>query len=281
MKTINLKTIRIDGGTQSRVALNESVVAEYIECLPALPPIVIFFDGSDHWLADGFHRYHAYLKAGKASIPADVHTGTRRDAKLYSAGANWSHGLRRTNDDKRRTVAMLLEDAEWAEWSDRKIADACGVSVSFVGAIRRPAVAEKQRAHREERQASKYPTEPKGCSATTPQNTAKSTPKVAPWDVPATDVAIELEDTQKAVSILSEENERLTDRLAVEAMNASEEEKTLAKETIETLRAKVKTLTAELDAVKASRDSFMRECNELKKQCAAQRRQLDKLKAVA
>lgn len=37
-------------------------------------------------------------------------------------------------------------------------------------------------------------------------------------------------------------------------------------------------MSIELAAVKASRDGFMQECNELKKQCASQRKQIDKLK---
>ncbi len=143
MKIVNLKTIRIDGGTQSRVSLNEAAVADYAEHIRAggdLPPVVVFSDGSDHWLADGFHRFHAYSQAGKASIPADVRNGARRDAVLYAAGANAEHGLRRTNEDKRRAVQMLLDDAECAKWSDRQIAKHCGVTQPFVSGIRKPKV---------------------------------------------------------------------------------------------------------------------------------------------
>ena len=137
MKKININSIRIDGGTQSRVSLNEATVAEYIESLDALPPVVVFFDGSEHWLADGFHRLHAYRQAGKASIPADVREGTCREAILHSLGANASHGLRRSNADKRKAVQTVLDDTEWAQWSDRKIAEICGVGAPFVGDVRR------------------------------------------------------------------------------------------------------------------------------------------------
>jgi hypothetical protein len=44
--------------------------------------------------------------------PAEVRTGSRRDAVRYSVGANSVHGLRRTNEDKRREVQTLLADAE-------------------------------------------------------------------------------------------------------------------------------------------------------------------------
>jgi hypothetical protein len=61
----------------------------------------------------------------------------RRDAILYSVGANEAHGLRRTNDDKPRAVMTLLTDAEWATWSDREIARRCAVSPDFVSKLHR------------------------------------------------------------------------------------------------------------------------------------------------
>lgn len=57
---LDLDLIRIDGGTQSRVELNQETVAEYCEAYKAganMPPVIVFYDGTDRWLADGFHRY--------------------------------------------------------------------------------------------------------------------------------------------------------------------------------------------------------------------------------
>lgn len=134
-----LSAIRVDGGTQSRALLQDSIIAEYAAALAdgvTFPPVVIFYDGSDHWLADGFHRVRAFAAAGRDTIPADVRQGTRRDAILYSVGANETHGLRRTNDDKRRAVMTLLDDAEWSKWSDREIGRLCRVSHEFVRKLR-------------------------------------------------------------------------------------------------------------------------------------------------
>jgi hypothetical protein len=47
---------------------------------------------------------------GLAKISADVREGSRRDAILYAVGANASHGLKRTNRDKRNAVRVLLKD---------------------------------------------------------------------------------------------------------------------------------------------------------------------------
>jgi hypothetical protein len=61
---------------------------------------------------------------------------TRRDAVLFSFGANSAHGLQRTNDDKRRAVTTLLTDADWAKWADREIARRCGVDHRFVASVK-------------------------------------------------------------------------------------------------------------------------------------------------
>jgi hypothetical protein len=114
--------------------------------------------------------------------------------------------------------------------------------------------------------------------------TAKEGAKVASGKIdekpskvlPKPEVAF-IEHDQDKVQILSEENDRLNDRLAVVAMDATPEERSAAKDTIASLRAELKTMGIELAAVKASRDSLMMETNELKKQCASQRKQIEKL----
>lgn len=140
---IGLSFIRTDGGTQARAGLNEATVIEYLDAMREgveFPPVVLFYDGTDYWLADGFHRVEArrrFKEEGRGSIiAADVRQGTRRDAVLYAAGANDDHGLRRSADDKRRAVLCLLEDKEWGAWADRAIARQCRVSPTFVGKVR-------------------------------------------------------------------------------------------------------------------------------------------------
>ena len=136
---LELDQIRTNGGTQSRVELNQETVAEYAQAFTAgasFPPVVVFFDGANYWLADGFHRYFGARDAGESALNAEIITGTQRDAVLYSLKANATHGLRRTNADKRKAVETLLKDAEWATWSDRKIAEVCGVSHELARQVR-------------------------------------------------------------------------------------------------------------------------------------------------
>lgn len=139
MNTINIADIRVNGGTQSRATLDRGVVSDYAEAVrdgATFPPIIVFFDGSSYWLADGFHRYEAYSAAQVYDVPADVRQGTQRDAILFSVGANASHGLRRTDADKRRAILTLLEDKEWGLWSNREIARQCGVSPVTVARVK-------------------------------------------------------------------------------------------------------------------------------------------------
>jgi hypothetical protein len=131
---IKLADIRIDGGTQTRAKINLEIVSEYADLVldgTKFHPVDVFFDGVSHWLADGFHRYHAHKRAKVKDIAATIHTGSKDDALVFALGANAKNGLRRTNEDKRKCVSIALE--RWPEWSDRRIAEVCGVNNTFVG----------------------------------------------------------------------------------------------------------------------------------------------------
>jgi hypothetical protein len=139
-KVLPLSSILIDEELQSRVELHQQTLEEYTEAYAQgveFPPVIVFHDGEQYFLSDGFHRVKAAIAAGLTEIPVEVKHGTKRDAILYSVGANAKHGLRRTNADKRRAVMTLLGDSEWKQWSDREIARQCGVGNKFVGDVRR------------------------------------------------------------------------------------------------------------------------------------------------
>ena len=150
--SLPLDNIRLDGDTQPRISINPDLVVEYAELMgrdTIFPAVVVFFDGTDHWLADGFHRYHAARLAQRAEIAAEIRNGTQREAVLFSVGANASHGERRCNADKRKAVRTLLEDAEWKRWSNERIAAQCCVSHTLVADIRRSlSEAESERVQR-------------------------------------------------------------------------------------------------------------------------------------
>ena len=144
-------------------------MAEYAEAMQAgavFPPLVVFAEGDRFWLAEGFHRVAAYTAAGFTEVPCDVRPGGLRDAILHSAGANADHGVRRTKEDKRRSVLMLLDDEVWCRWSDREIARACAVSHTFVAAVRSSHLATLPDGPRlVERGGTTYPMKPRQRSA--------------------------------------------------------------------------------------------------------------------
>ena len=265
-KPLNLSAIRIDGGTQSRSHILQDAVDSYAAAMAdgaEFPPVVVFFDGKEYWLADGFHRYHATRKNKRASIVANIRNGTVRDAILYSFGANGMHGMQMTPEDKRRIVLEMLEDFEWSTWSDREIARTCHVSYTFVAKMRGDKVPEKVKF----RDAS-------GEIRERPRKTKKE-PKVqaAPVlkETVPQDNSYENEQAE-TIKYLIGENEKLTDQLAVK----SAPDPKLAEETIAELREEVRVLRIELAAVKTSRDQFQSENAQLKKQVASYQRQLKK-----
>ncbi len=137
LKDLPLDAIRLDGGTQPRAAIDAETVREYAERMKAgdrFPPVQVYFDGTDHWLSDGFHRVKAAAEAGEATIQAEVWAGTRDDAFWMSLGANRAHGLPRSHADKERAVKAAL--AARPKLSDRAIADHLGVSPSTVAKYR-------------------------------------------------------------------------------------------------------------------------------------------------
>ena len=139
LMTLNAEVLHCDADVQPRLALSEAHLREYAALLQEghqLGTIVVFQDGLDYYLADGFHRVAAAKSIELEELPAAIRVGTKRDAMLYACGAN-KHGKPLSNPDKQRVVLHLLEDADWRQWSDREIARHCGVGHALVSRLRR------------------------------------------------------------------------------------------------------------------------------------------------
>jgi len=260
MKAINLSAIVIDKGTQAREEISEEAVADYAEAMSAgdqFPPVTVFHDGVDYYLADGFHRLHAAKRLGRASIQANVEQGTLRDAILFSLGANNNHGLRRSNADKRKCVRTLLEDFEWGEMSVAEMAHLCAVSPQLVLAVKQEVEG--------------------GVKVSTVKVVKKAKP-VKLDNVVEAPVEPQNLVPDEAVQELVAENQRLADKLAVQAL-PTEEEKKAAGETIAELREQIRILEIENQSLKISRDTYQRENAELKKTVSSLQRKLKKEEA--
>jgi hypothetical protein len=115
----------------------EEIIARYAEAMgngDDFPLPVVFDDGTVLRLADGKKRLLAAKRIGRKDIRAEIHVGGLKEAVLYAAGANLTHGVVSSRADKRRAVAALLRVA--SELSDREIGRKCGVDHKTVAAVR-------------------------------------------------------------------------------------------------------------------------------------------------
>jgi hypothetical protein len=133
-----LKLIRRDGGTQPRAKICYEVVQEYREAMLAgekFRPVVVFFDGTDYWLADGFHRALAAETGHIKEVDAEVKQGTVDDAIDYACSdiPNSRHGLRETPNDRKQRIETMIR--KHPDWSNVQVAEHCGVSHQTVGRV--------------------------------------------------------------------------------------------------------------------------------------------------
>ena len=265
---MKLTEINIDSGLQSRAEMSNEVILEYIQIIRnggKMPPVIVFNDGTKYHLADGWHRYFAHKQAGFADIEADIREGTRRDAVLYSVGANNSHGLRRTNADKHKAVMTLLDDFEWSEWNNAEIAKACGVSAMFVGNLRKDFEKEIPQVRKVKRGDTEYTLD------TTNLGTKVQEPEYV-FD----ENEEKLEEMATEFKAIAEENEELKAKLAVGLMEGTAEDKKKATEIIDEQRALIKSLEAQVKGLTASRDAYQIKNAELIKQVNYWKKQAQK-----
>ncbi len=139
MTRIAISDIRLDGSTQVRKGLNHDGLTRYQEAMQrgdVFPPIVIYNDGVNNWLADGFHRVYSALAAGFKDIDAEIREGDARAALDYALEANGRHGINLTTEEKRGMVITMLSDPVWGRLSDNAISKKIGVAQSFVSKLR-------------------------------------------------------------------------------------------------------------------------------------------------
>jgi DNA-binding transcriptional regulator YhcF (GntR family) len=136
---LEISVLERDTELQARVGLDADVVKEYAEQMKAsaaFPPVLVFARPGAHALVDGFHRVAARETLGYTTVLAEIRQGTREDALWHGLTTNQRHGLRRTNDDKHRSVVRALTHARGRNLSDRQIATHCGVHHYTVSRIR-------------------------------------------------------------------------------------------------------------------------------------------------
>lgn len=138
MENLKISEITTNKKTQARVSISEDTVQEYAERMIAgdeFPPVDVFHDGSDYYLADGFHRVLAAKRALFDSIDCNIHKGTLADAKWFAIGANKTNGQRMNRGDIKRAVEVAL--TEFPDKTQNEVSSHVGCSQSWVADIKK------------------------------------------------------------------------------------------------------------------------------------------------
>lgn len=255
-------------------------------------------------ILDGWQRYSTAMGLGM-DCPLEPFDGTLDEAKAF---VKTKH-LRRNMSASQRALAEAEVSAYGAQPVDKSttapgadspmkrvqnLAESAGVSERTMGqavlVARRGAPEVKQAVMdgavslKKAEKIARLPKKKQAKALAAPPAAPAWRPVgVAPLPRPQVGISKqEADELREAIAVLTEENERLNDRMAVMAAEgASDEEKLAYTATLEDLRSTVKTQAAELDAVKTQRAHYMEERNELMKQCAMYRNQLAKHVAKA
>lgn len=142
-RTVATGLLRLDQRLQCRDQVPEAIIKEYEDGWKSkvpFPPISAVQVDGELYVTDGFCRVMAAQNVGKSRVEAVVTVGTWKDAMRAACGANASHGLRRTNADKRKATEIALR--EFPDETIRAIAEMVGVSHTYVQNLRSPKEAE-------------------------------------------------------------------------------------------------------------------------------------------
>jgi glycine cleavage system regulatory protein len=219
------------------------------------PPVIVFYDGSEYWLSDGFHRYFAHKLNGFSSIDCDVHEGTLDDATLFSFTTNGKHGLGWTAEDKRNIIIKMLRHPIWSQWTNAEIARQANISKMTVGRVKKSLEADSVKT--DEPEIKKFITK-KGLIAEVNVTNLKTKTKAEPVKPTVQEDFEEdaINDLSETIEEMNKEITLLKDTIALGQWDASEIEKIDVQDTITELREKIRVLEIDNAALRVSRDTF-------------------------
>jgi hypothetical protein len=122
------------------------------------PPVLVRRD--DNTIIDGAHRYLAARSLGHLHLACQYFDGDAGDAFVEAVRRNMSHGLPLTLRERKVAATRLL--SIHVDWSDRRIAEVCGIAADTVGSLRasrRPSGGDRQLDKREGRDGRRRPVD--------------------------------------------------------------------------------------------------------------------------
>jgi hypothetical protein len=237
---------------------------------------------------DGWHRYRASIEAGvkcpMQELPDDV--DPRDFARSQGARRNMSAAQQALSITKIYSWVPNGKHASGSLKTTAQLADMAGVSARTINQAKvihssgAPAVVQAVKDGKiglpKAAEIARLPAEKQAQAIDKPMDKpAKPIKEYTESGAPTeSDERIEM---MAAIEALQAENQSLTDRAALSAMDATPEERASAADLVAQLRHQIVVLEAELAGVRASRDGFQREVGEMKRQCEKSDRQIKKL----
>jgi hypothetical protein len=274
MKTMNLAFLRTDGGTQARVQLDQNIVNEYAEHMKdgdKFPELIAYHDGSDYWLADGFHRYFAYKSADIKEAEVEVRSGTLEDAQLFAYSANCRRGLSMSAEDNRNVVILMLKHPKWSLWTYAEISKHVGVSKMTVSRIAKtlepdPNASTIKKFINSHGNVSTVDTaklnKPKPVIER-PVGTKPDSSTIDERQMQIAQLTDRVSELSDVINELSIENDNLKDKIAIGQWDASEFEKVDIEETVASLRRTITVLEIDNKSLREGRDMYQNRNAEL------------------
>jgi hypothetical protein len=286
--------IVVDTRFQSRVQLDEATVEEYAQAMrdgTDFPPINVARIDGKIYLLDGFHRFEAAKRANglfpfeSIFMDAYVVDCTEDEALEISLTFNTAHGLRRSNDDKRKAVRIALKLSELRFLSDRDLAKRLSVSPPFVAKMRAEIATAKNKpaptfdSHNMVNQ--------EGVKTFSPEENSHSGGHQEPVSSATTGIEDDFDERDLIIEELTKENQALQNRLGDKAFIGTEEEKSLLQSTVDELRSDLaeahdalNLANRQVSTIAISRDTYMNENADLKGQVKYWERRVKKLERI-
>jgi hypothetical protein len=120
------------GRSPRREEINGEHVRLFVQLKGRWPPILVM--RADLTVVDGLHRYYAARMLGHTHIACRLFDGGSNAAFVESVRCNIHQGLPLTMSERKDAAARILEI--YSDWSDRRVAIACGLAPGTVSRIR-------------------------------------------------------------------------------------------------------------------------------------------------
>jgi hypothetical protein len=137
-KRLQIEKITLDPDVQVRGITHRETVRDYAQQKKegySFPPIVIFTDGLNNYLADGWHRLEADRLNDVATVACQIYEGCKDDAILFAIWKNRTQ-LGISWDKEARERSVLHVHRLHPDWSDHLIQRATAVPRTTVWRLR-------------------------------------------------------------------------------------------------------------------------------------------------